>query len=82
MELIKNIILALQKVHARIAVEGEALRIDAEKGVLDEELKGLIRTHKRELIEYIKKIRENGSSVIPVAEWSASYPLSSAQRRL
>ncbi|WP_217606651.1 condensation domain-containing protein [Chitinophaga sp. GbtcB8] len=76
------IIQQLRDVNARISVEGERLRIDAGKGAIGPELKALIQAHKDDLVKYIRGAGAGAFTAIPAAAPAASYPLSSAQRRL
>jgi bacitracin synthase 3 len=59
------------------------LKVDAPKGVLDEDLIGEIRDNKEELIQFLKneKKRREFSTILPVAK-KDFYSLSSAQKRL
>ncbi|MBY0481464.1 MAG: amino acid adenylation domain-containing protein [Chitinophagaceae bacterium] len=80
---VDHIIFKLKKADAQISVDGVSLKIDAEKGAIDDELKSLIVKHKAELIDYINKARKKISVQIPqVKRNSQSYVLSSSQKRI
>src|SRR6185503_14597596 len=80
---VKTIIERLRAVNAQIFVDGDNMRIDAQKETIDGPLKELIRTNKKDLIAYVKKIRHNGDNLtIPQIPLQASYVLSSSQQRL
>jgi len=82
MDIVKEIIMELQKADAKIFVDEENLRIESGKGVLNDHLKLSIRTHKADLISYINQIRKSSIGFIPKAKQRSDYPLSSSQRRL
>ncbi|SDO82090.1 HxxPF-repeated domain-containing protein, partial [Pedobacter steynii] len=79
---VKNIIQELEKYNARIYVEDGNLKIDCEKGLIDDQLKRLIKAEKDNLINYINLIRGYSFSPIPSVSPADSYLLSSSQRRL
>lgn len=60
------------------------LEIDAPKGALDKEIIELMKLHKQQLIDYLKKrdVQTSMSEQIPIAPMGVSYPLSSAQTRV
>ncbi|MFL5746551.1 MAG: amino acid adenylation domain-containing protein [Niastella sp.] len=82
MDSIKSIILELQEANARIIVDGENLRIEAGKGVIDDRVKQLIKANKKGLIEYVNQIRQSSFSAIPEAASGNDFPLSSSQTRM
>ena len=82
MEIIKDIIDDLRRVHARIFVDRGNLRIDAKKGSIDDRMKTLIKTYKNDLIKYIEDNKTSSFLGIPKVSPSADYELSSSQRRL
>lgn len=83
MDTIKNILDELQKINAKISVDGENLKIDIKKEIaINDELKALIRSNKRELVEYIRQVRKDDFALIPQVSVQEGYQLSSSQRRL
>lgn len=79
---IREILEELKVCNAQLFVDGENLRIEAEKGIIDDRLKLLIKKHKEELVTYIRNIRDSSFSRIPVAAVQTAYSLSSSQQRL
>src|SRR5258707_628172 len=82
MQQIRDILIALKEINAAIFLEGDQLRIDAEKGVIGESLRALIRVHKQELVDYIRDVRKDDFHRIDPAAPQTSYVLSSAQKSL
>lgn len=80
---VDDILLRLRNAKARVFVEGQQLKIDVESGMIDEELKNLIRQHKTELVAVITHAKQHTpGSIPPIPRDQKYYPLSSAQRRI
>ncbi|TCO17346.1 condensation domain-containing protein, partial [Pedobacter psychrotolerans] len=82
MDAIKNLILNLKNLNVQIDVDGEDLRIAAKKGVIDDQLKELIKKHKQDLINLVLRSRQLTLKNIPLLSLQTDYELSSSQRRL
>ncbi len=67
---VDDILLRLRNAKALVSVDGQQLKIDVESGVIDEELKTLIRQHKAELVDVITRTRKSpaGSHTIYPAQ--------------
>lgn len=76
------IISELRKINAQISVKDQNLEINCKKGVLQDELKILIKENKDQLIEYIKQGKTNGIKKIPKTPLRENYILSSSQKRI
>ena len=77
-----NLISKLKEIDAQISVNGNNLEIVLAKGLIDDNLKTLIRDNKKRLIAYIIENRGARKGSIDIIPESSSYALSSAQRRL
>ncbi|MEN2401844.1 amino acid adenylation domain-containing protein [Flavobacterium sp. MC2016-06] len=82
--MISNLINKLKLLNIKIDVVDSKLDIKALKGAIDASLLEDIKLHKEELIDYIKiyKAKKVSHLNIKAAPLKASYPLSSAQKRL
>ncbi|WP_442591970.1 amino acid adenylation domain-containing protein [Pedobacter sp. AW31-3R] len=79
---IQEVISRLKALNAQVTVNGDQLDISLGKGLLDNELKTLIRNNKQGLIAYVNKQRNMVYSRIDKAVEADGYVLSSSQRRL
>jgi amino acid adenylation domain-containing protein len=80
---IKDILLELKNANAQISLDGERLLVQAREGGIDERLRSLLKDHKENLIEYIRKrTAVHPGGIPPLSEHSEGYELSSAQMRL
>lgn len=77
-----ELIRALQKVGARLSVEGEQLRVEAPRGTLEPELKTAIRKRKAELLELLRAGAGRASGQIVENPHRSRGPLSFAQERV
>ncbi|QJB31617.1 hypothetical protein HF329_09965 [Chitinophaga oryzae] len=79
---IKNILDTLRARNVRISLNGERLQVEAARGVIDEQLRQLIKDNKEALVAYIRQVMRQEDITIQPAPMATSYPLSSSQRRL
>lgn len=81
MELLLN---KLKNLGVKIAVVDGELKIQAPKGVINQELLQEIKVHKEAIIDFLGKYtsQQDDDSIVTKAPLLASYPLSSSQKRL
>jgi amino acid adenylation domain-containing protein/non-ribosomal peptide synthase protein (TIGR01720 family) len=85
MTIAKNILTELRAQNIKLALQGENLEIISFDNKLSQEVVAQIRSHKSELLEYLKAIEQKSSSItysIEKVEPASSYALSSSQFRL
>jgi amino acid adenylation domain-containing protein len=74
---------ALARRDVRLWLDGDRLRVNAPKGVLDDTLRNLIGSRKEEFIAALKSGKDSGArDAIPLLPRVGSLPVSSVQQRL
>ncbi|QHI35408.1 Tyrocidine synthase 3 [Kordia antarctica] len=84
MKKLKNIIYQLHQQNIKLTLNGDNIEVASIDNKISPEQIQLIKSHKSELIEYLKTLENNNNSMsnIAVIPTSQSYKMSDAQRRL